>query len=356
MIFRCALLTIAMVFVCAVTSLEAVGGATAPLLVMSPSARSYGMGETGVADESDPGNALYNPALLSGLEGAYLEGGYSNLIPMLADDVYIVTIGTYFGYQGSSTDKSITIAGGVNYAELSYGWWEETTASGETIRRYTSYERYLRFLVAWGMSPSENFHIGTGAAIKRWKWSIGTPWAPDNPCEPGAWAGDVGLWAKVDRSVGTNSRLSLSGGLSCLNFGDDVEMCGAPKVPLPTCVRAGVGFRIETPPYRSVWSVVGFRPPLVSISSYLDLIDETYRNSDKELILKWGSEISLVETFHMRVGYVNDKPGRIRDFTWGLGLSLHLGGLLARFDFARRPLAEALGHENRYSGIVGIRL
>ncbi len=353
--FRCILLAIAMVLVSGVTSLEAVGEATAPSLVMSPSARSYGMGETGVADEGDPCNALYNPALLSGLKGVYLAGGYSNLIPMLADDVHIVTVGTYFGFQ-SSADKLTTIAGGVDYAELSYGRWWERTSSGEPIQPYKSYERYLRFLVAWGMSPSENFHIGTGAAIKRWKWSVGTPWAPDKPCEPGAWAGDVGLWAKIEEKIGTNGRLSLSGGLSYLNFGRDVELCDASKAPLPMCLRAGVGFRMETAPYKSVLSLVGFRPPLLALSSYLDLIDETYRNSDKELILKWGSEISLVETFHMRVGYINDKPGRIRDFTWGLGLSLHLGSLQARFDFARRPLAEALGHENRYSGIVGINL
>lgn len=59
-----------------------VGEAAAPVMAISTSIRSYGMGQTGVADDSDPANAFYNPALLASLNGAVLTVGYSNLTPI----------------------------------------------------------------------------------------------------------------------------------------------------------------------------------------------------------------------------------------------------------------------------------
>ncbi len=329
---------------------HAVGETTAPSMAMPTSMRSYGMGETGVADDSDPGNAFYNPAIISSFSGVFASGGYSNLIPMLSEDVRLTYTGILAGFQEAPGRATRLGAGGsVEYVRLNLGEWTGFSPAGDTVQPYESFERYFRASLAGGFTFARSVRIGVGASLKHWRWAWKDSYS-DLSCGWDAWAGDAGLLMRITGDVKPGLHLAVSSGFSYLSFGHHVRIGGS-KVPLPTTMRLGVGFRLEANPLEELKHIFGYEPRMASIAAYLDVIDN--RHSHDRPIVKWGAELSFIEMLHFRIGYVNDKPGRIEDLTWGFGLGIRLRNLMGRFDYARRPLAEDLGHENKYGGVVG---
>jgi hypothetical protein len=336
-----------------------VGEAAAPVLLVARSARSFGMGEAGIADDSDLGSALINPAALASLNGVLLTGGRYELIPMLADDVSVLHLLGGGGLQITISESGkLGVGAAIHYAKLDYGKWWETTAEGVPIRQHESDERELGFTVAGGLDVGL-VHFGLGVSAKHVKVDLtsGVVVVDDDSLggEASGWAGDVGLGMKTVVPVGSDLRIVASSAVSYLNFGHDLEFNGKDsEAPLPSLVRAGVGIKIEGPHVGLFESIMQREPRALSAATYLD-IEDSRAGPDRARVL-WGLEVSVLEALFLRTGYVDDQDGHIEDFTYGVGLGGQISYFMARIDYARRPLADDLGHEDKWGAVIGLVL
>ena len=205
----------------------AVGEAAAPSLIISPSARAWGLGQSYVAIADDATAMYWNPGGLAFLDGTRISLTHSQLIPMLAPDVY-------FEYMSVSHAVRDIGTFGVNVLYLTYGKWWETTFEGVPVQEHTSYE----FAVAgyYAFKLTERNGLGVGLKISR--VYLSPPVEATGFVEGAGWsfAGDFGFRGSV------NDRFSY--GIALQNLGPDMSFVSKDEsAPLPRTLRGGIAFR-----------------------------------------------------------------------------------------------------------------
>ncbi len=328
---RCKAIILLMMFLLmGFTEAMAVGEAAAPSLIISPSARAWGLGQSYVAIADDATAMYWNPGGLGFLEGSHISLTHSQLIPMLADDVYYESLNFAYNMENIGTL-------GINAIYLTYGKWWETTPAGEQVEEHTSYEFAIGGYYA--LRLDDNNSLGVGLKITRVFLAPAT--AQTGFVEGAGWsfAADFGFLGKVgDR---------FSYGVALQNLGPDMSFVSKDEsAPLPRTVRGGIAVKpFLSDTYSSIISV--------EVTKALIGLDEIYTEGNfsavnRDATLNTGLEVMIANFVAPRLGYIYDHDGKIEGFTFGFGIRAPIGGGLD-FDYASVPKAEELGRESKFS-------
>jgi hypothetical protein len=316
------------VLLTAATGALAVGEATAPSLIISPSARAWGLGQSYVAVADDATAVYWNPGGLGFLDGTHFSLTHSQLIPMLADDVYFESLNMTHHVPDIGTL-------GLSVIYLSYGKWTATGTGGEVLGEFSSYE----FAIGgyYGFALNESSAIGVGLKVSR----VYLAPATQLTAEGAGWsfAADFGILGKLGRRI--------SYGVALQNLGPDMSFVSKDEsAPLPRTLRAGLGiipFKAES--YTTLISVE-FTKALIGLDDIFTKGE--FSEVNRDATLNGGLEVMIANFVAPRLGYIYDHDGKIQDFTYGFGIRAPIGGGL-HFDYASVPKAEDLGRESKFS-------
>lgn len=314
----------------------AVGEAAAPSLIISPSARAWGLGQSycGVADDA---TAVYwNTGGLAFLEGTHVSLTHSQLVPMLAPDVYYENISATYELKSIGTL-------GLNLTYLTYGKWWETTVGGVPVAEHSSYE--FSFGGYYATKVASNMGLGLGLKVAH--VYLAPPTESTGFKEGAGWsfAADFGFLWKV------HPRFHFGAALQ--NLGPDMSFIEKEdSAPLPRTLRFGVAVY----PFvgESYSSLIAF-----DASKALIGLDEIYSDGNfsevtRDATLNGGVEVMFANFVAPRLGYIYDPDGKIKGVTFGFGIYINLSGARLAFDYAGVPKAEDLGRENKFS--LGVEL
>jgi hypothetical protein len=308
----------------------AVGEAAAPSLIISPSARAWGLGQSYVAVADDATAIYWNPGGLGFLDGTNMSLTHSQLIPMLADDVYFESI---------NISHSVPDIGtlGFNAIYLTYGKWWETTVGGDPVAEHTSYEFAFGGYYAFQLNSKNSF--GVGLKVSRVYLAPAT--AQTGFVEGAGWsfAADFGLLGKL------NDRFSY--GMALQNLGPDMSFVSKDEsAPLPRTIRGGIAFRpFVGESYSTLVSLEGTKA-LIGLGEIFT--KSRFSEVKRDATLNGGLEIVIADFVAPRMGYIFDHDGKIEGLTYGFGVRVPVGGGL-NFDYASVPKAEDLGRESKFS-------
>ena len=314
----------------------AVGEAAAPSLIISPSARAWGLGQSYCAVSDDATAVYWNAGGLGFLEGTHVSLTHSQLVPMLAPDVY---------YENISASYKLRNVGvlGLNLTYLTYGKWWETTVGGVPVAEHSSYEFSLGGYYATKFSEKMAFGLGLKVAHVY----LAPPTESTGFKEGAGWsfAADFGFLWKVHPKFQFGAALQ--------NLGPDMSFIEKEdSAPLPRTLRFGI----------AVYPLVGESySSLISfdVSKTLIGLDEIYSEGNfgavgRDATLNGGVEVMFANFVAPRMGYIYDPDGKIKGVTFGFGIYINLSGARLAFDYAGVPKAEDLGRENKFS--LGVEL
>jgi hypothetical protein len=306
----------------------AVGEATAPSLIISPSARAWGLGQSYVAIADDATAMYWNPGGLGFLDGTYFSLTHSQLIPMLAPDVYF----EYISVAHSLRDIGTV---GLNATYLTYGSWQGTGPNNEDLGTFSSYEFAIG--AYYGFTLNRSNAVGVGLKISRVYLAPATPFN----AEGAGWsfAADFGVLGHLGKR--------LSYGMALQNLGPDMSFVSKDEsAPLPRTLRGG----ISVVPFEgeSYSSLISFE-----VTKALIGLDEIFSKGQfsevrRDATVNGGMEVLISNFLAPRLGYIYDHDGKIEGFTYGFGVKAPIGGGL-NFDYASVPKAEDLGRESKFS-------
>ena len=300
------------------------GEAGAHCLIIPPSARANGLGQSYVAIADDATGIWWNPGGLAFVNRA-VDLMHSQLVPELASDVFYEYFGGAFKVEGLGT-----VGGSLIY--LTYGDWE---ARGPA-------DNYLGTASSWEVAPTLSgavkvFNdVGIGMNLK----FIYIDLAPARVTvegQPGrghSVAIDVGgLWKVPEFSVAGYKVSRLNVGLCVSNLGPSITFINAEQAAsLPRNLRAGFAYSPFYTDVSKLTVTVDVNKPLVVWAR-----SNTYH---------FGAEFVYIDLITVRAGYMHDKDGNIMDPTYGLGFSFNKR---YRIDWASIPQAKELGRVHRWS-------
>jgi hypothetical protein len=303
--------------------LRAQGESGAHCLIIPPSARANGLGQTYVAIADDATGIWWNPAGLAFVNTA-VDLMHSQLVPELASDVFYEYFGGAFKVKGFGTV-------GASLIYLTYGDWEARDQNNNYLGQYSSWEiaPTLSGAVKWNS-------LGIGMNLK----FIYIDLAPKEATVEGqagrgsSVAVDVGaLWRVPDFNVFGFKVTRFDLGLCLSNLGPSVSFVNVDQAAeLPRNLRGGFAYTPYASDLGRVTVAAEINRPLVEFER-----SNTYHG---------GAELSYIDLISVRAGYMHDKDGNIMDPTYGLGFSF---SKRYRLDWASIPQAQELGRVHRWS-------
>lgn len=305
-----------------------VGEAAAPSLIISPSARAWGLGQSYVAVADDATALYWNPGGLAFLKGKNISLTHSQLVPMLAPDVYFESINAAWNHKILGTF-------GLSFIYLTYGSWWETTVGGDQVAEHTSYE----FAVGGYYSLKIDEHTGFGIGLKLSRVYLAPATEATGFVEGAGWsfAADLGILGSVGKG--------FTYGVALQNLGPDMSFVRKEEsAPLPRTLRGGISFKPFVGDAYSTLISLEATKALIALNEVFNKFSEVKRDAT----LNGGVEVTVAEFVSPRFGYIYDPDGKIKGFTFGFGIQVPLGKGL-RFDYASVPKAEDLGRENKFS-------
>lgn len=250
---------------------------------------------------------------------------HANLLPELASDLYYEYL-SYVHYM-----KGWGTIGG-NFTFLSYGEIVQTYESPVPIGTFMAYEGALS--LSYGTQFNPNLAVGlSGKVIFSHLSDVGA--GKEKGTGTGtSFALDAGVLYRTPFR-----RLTLAGALT--NLGPNISYIDAPQSdPLPRNIAVGFAYKIFDTPYNKLTFLGELNKQLVGLKESFGIeFSEAIRNVGIEYW--YGSFVAL------RSGYIYDKEGDIRTFTFGAGLQYNI----FRFDFAYIPASDrhVLGNTMRFS-------
>lgn len=305
------------------------------ILTRSPSIRSWGMGQLGAADDIDPANAFFNPAIISLAQGAFVTGGYEKFPAFLDLRIYNVGAG---GAMEISSREGVRwrLGGGVRYNVVDYGEYDARDINNVDLGVVHPKENYSSLTLGAGATFNEMYYFGAGVSVKPWRFDWGTEGIFTKT------AVDLGLIFKADIIKNEGMKLSSSAGIGFLNLGGAIEK----NVDLPKVIRYGLGLHFEGPTSRRFEERFGVAVPTCSFTADYELSDDHTRDTFGKAT-QWGAgtEIGIMQILFLRNGFYRNEYGqRLASFGLGLGLTLKRGW--GRIDWASLPYGTK--HENMY--------
>jgi hypothetical protein len=336
----------------AVSATDTLGGVGAISQTFPPDARSRGMGDAFTAIAVGPSACWWNPAALAlGPSIAIAPASYSKLVPGLADDVWI--------YSAGAAGSAHGIGVGMNLNYLHYGESEYWSDNLMTLEEHSSHELVVQLgagidLVQFFAPENQNLHVALGGNLKRFSVDLAPSFLFGGELDKAsAWDIDLAGLTVLRVPLGTAAEglrpAALVGSVGAVlsnAFDSKLDYGSGQKDRVGRWVRLGVagGFDLLDMPH------LGY---LASGRLAADLTKLT--DSGGGTVYNIGAEGTLLGIASLRVGYVNDEDGAVKDFSFGAGLGLELHELLGlktlggRLDWARIPQAESLKRPNHYS-------
>jgi hypothetical protein len=328
---RARLIVVAACFSCALAlgpALGSVAHAQGAIVLQYPiSARSAGMGETGVADNSDPANLFFNPANVVGPACVYAQGSRWDL-NTFADDIW--TGGGSAGVRLDSGDR-MTLGADLAYGRLDYGETIVTSPSGIPLGEYHSFEDYVALTLGAGIR-FDDWELRLGGAGKRYDAHYGPAEVSmqTEAFEFDAFAFDIGATLVRPCPVGEWA-VTPALAVALVNFGSDIETPVGDD-PLPTRFHFGTSVAIASPTVRILSADV----PVIAAVYNVEAIE---RFHDSYFSWAIGGELVVAQMLFLRAGTTDLDDENRSDYDsrsgWGVGVGFPAGAMRARFDYTK---------------------
>lgn len=316
-------ITILIVCIFLPAALSAQGESGAHCLIIPPSARANGMGQTYVAMADDATAIWWNPAGLAFVNKS-VDLMYSQLVPELASDVKYAYFGGTMGIEGFGTI-------GASLTYLGYGDWEARDPNNNYLGQFSSWEAAPTFSGAVKLMGN----LGVGLNVKFVYIDLAPPEATiENQAGRGhSVAVDAGVLYKVPDFSLAGFRVSrLNLGICISNLGPSVTFINTDQAAsLPRNARFGFA-----------WTPFGSEAAELAVAAEVNRPLVEFERSNTYHV---GAEFKYIDLIAIRAGYMHDKDGNIMDPTYGLGFLLKR----VRLDWASVPQAKELGRVQRWS-------
>jgi hypothetical protein len=312
-----------------VSNLFAVSQAAVLFLLISPGARSAGMGEAFVALSDDATAVYWNPAGLAFQTGREITIMHCKWLPQLVSDMAY----EFLAYRQHFESLGGTL--GANVTFLNLGEQHQTGESGpEIIDTFHSWD--LAVTLSYGTLLRKN--LGLGLSVRYIRSNLSPVGAGEEKGQGvgNAFAVDLGVLYKFAFIRG------LSFGANLSNMGPKITYIDAAQAdPLPTNLKLGLAYRLLDSEYNKLTFTIDTNKLLVvrhedgtSDSWYKAIFsswgDGSLNSQLQGLISSCGAEYVYNDMIFLRAGYYYDEEGKVKYPSFGAGLQYSS----FRFDFA----------------------
>ena len=340
-----------------------------PFLLISPDARSAGMGELGVATSADVYSQQWNPAKYVFSEKSQGVGiSYTPYLSKLVDDIFLANV-TYFS---KNTERS---AWGASLKYFSLGDIEFNDLVNNTIiQQGIERPNELTLDISYGLLLNEKFSMAVAGRFIRSDLKVSS----DMDATPASTLGvDIAAYYQGQTfDLGSNKAM-MRHGINISNIGPRLKYDeGGQKNYIPTNLRIGSGLdllldsnnsvnfnfelnKLLVPSPIAVFSddgdFQGYQQPDIT---FLKGIFESFGDAPggfeeelKEITWAAGIEYVFQDTFALRTGYFNEslEKGSRRFLTLGAGFSLDFATIDISYLFSTSRIRNPLENTLRFS-------
>ena len=340
-----------------------------PFLLISPDARSAGMGELGVATSADVYSQQWNPAKYVFSEKSQGVGiSYTPYLSKLVDDIFLANV-TYFS---KNTERS---AWGASLKYFSLGDIEFNDLVNNTIiQQGIERPNELTLDISYGLLLNEKFSMAVAGRFIRSDLKVSS----DMDATPASTLGvDIAAYYQGETfDLGSNKAM-MRHGINISNIGPRLKYDeGGQKNYIPTNLRIGSGLdlildsnnsvnfnfelnKLLVPSPIAVFSddgdFQGYQQPDIT---FLKGIFESFGDAPggfeeelKEITWAAGIEYVFQDAFALRTGYFNEslEKGSRRFLTLGAGFSLDFATIDISYLFSTSRIRNPLENTLRFS-------
>jgi len=339
-----------------------------PFLLITPDARSAGMGELGVATSADVYSQQWNPAKYVFAEQSQGIGvSYTPYLSKLVDDIFLANI-TYFT---KNTERS---AWGASLKYFSLGDIQFNDLIGNTIvQQGIERPNELTLDVSYGLKLNEKFSLAVAGRFIRSDLKLSS----DADATPASTLGvDIAAFYQGDVFDLGQNKARMRYGMNISNIGPRLKYDeGGQKNYIPTNLRIGAGlntiidsnnalnFNLElnkllVPSPVAVienGEIQGYQQPDIT---FLKGIFESFNDAPggfseelKEITWATGLEYVFQDSFALRTGYFNEslEKGSRRFLTLGAGFRLDFATIDISYLFSTSKIRNPLENTLRFS-------
>lgn len=246
---------------------------------------------------------------------------YANWLPELATDLYYAYASYVYHMEGWGTI-------GANITYLSLGKSIRTDEFANELGVFDSYDAALS--LSYGTLFSPNLSLGMSAKIIYSNLSAVGAGREQGSGKGNSFAVDAGFIYKTYRN-----KLTIAGALT--NLGPDITYIDADQSdPLPRNLAIGIAYRLFDTPYNRLTAVFEVNKELVGVGDGIS-------TEVKEAVENIGLEYWYGSYVAFRTGYIYDRTGDVKTFTFGAGLQYSN----YHFDFAYIPARAGLALSNQ---------
>ena len=339
-----------------------------PFLLITPDARSAGMGELGVATSADVFSQQWNPAkYVFAKEKQAVGVSYTPYLSKLVDDIFLANL-TYYT---KNTERS---AWGASLKYFSLGDIQFNDLIGNTIvQQGIERPNELTLDLSYGLLLNEKFSMAVAARYIRSDLKLSS----DADATPASSIGiDIAAFYQGEYfDMGTN-KASMRYGLNVSNVGPRLKYDeGGQKNFIPTNLRLGAGMNLDlggsnvlnfnlefnkllVPSPVEVGQENGVRLYEQPDISFLNGIVESFSDAPdglseelKEVTWATGVEYVFQDVFALRTGYFNEslEKGSRRFLTLGAGFQLDFATIDISYLFSTSKIRNPLENTLRFS-------
>ena len=324
-----------------VANLFAISQAAVLFLLISPGARSAGMGEAFVAVADDATAVFWNPAGLAFQTGREVTFMHANWLPGLlgsASDMYyeFLAYRQHFESLGGTLGANITF---LNLGEMNY-----TDENGpDVISTFNSWD--MAVSLSYATKLTDNLGVGVGMRYIHSNLSSVKVGEEKGDGVGRAFAVDLSMLYKVGFIPGLNFGMNLS------NIGPKITYVDKDQAdPLPTNLKVGLAYKVLDSEYNRLLISAETNKLLVHERDdvFKAMFSSAWTGSISDqmnmLISSIGMEYVYNNMIFLRAGYYYDQDGDVKYPAFGAGLQY----ASYRFDFAYvaaeqgHPLADTM--------------
>ena len=339
-----------------------------PFLLITPDARSAGMGELGVATSADVYSQQWNPAKYVFAEKSQGLGvSYTPYLSKLVDDIFLANI-TYYT---KNTERS---AWGASLKYFSLGDIQFNDLVANTIvQQGIERPNELTLDISYGLKLNEKFSLAVAGRFIRSDLKLSS----DADATPASTLGvDIAAFYKGDVFDLGDNKGRMRYGMNISNIGPRLKYDeGGQKNYIPTNLRIGTGldliidanntlnFNLELnkllvpSPVAVVENgeLQGYQQPDIT---FLKGIFESFNDAPggfseelKEITWATGIEYVFQDSFALRTGYFNEslEKGSRRLLTLGAGFRLDFANIDISYLFSTSKIRNPLENTLRFS-------
>lgn len=339
-----------------------------PFLLITPDARSAGMGELGVATSADVYSQQWNPAKYVFAEKSQGLGvSYTPYLSKLVDDIFLANI-TYYT---KNTERS---AWGASLKYFSLGDIQFNDLVANTIvQQGIERPNELTLDISYGLKLNEKFSLAVAGRFIRSDLKLSS----DVDATPASTLGvDIAGFYRGDVFDLGNNKGCMRYGMNISNIGPRLKYDeGGQKNYIPTNLRIGTGleliidanntlnFNLElnkllVPSPVAVienGEIQGYQQPDIT---FLKGIFESFNDAPggfseelKEITWATGIEYVFQDSFALRTGYFNEslEKGSRRFLTLGAGFRLDFANIDISYLFSTSKIRNPLENTLRFS-------